>query len=264
MDLAVREPHDVPGEQNQMHSSETPRESDLLPVTSTEGRGGERRNPATVLIASSAGDFRGRLRERLAAAYATHDVSQWESLDRTISTINPAVVLLDLGLLRSSGLSDLSILRRISRKARIILLSASPTDEEGVAGLKAGARGYCARDLDEDQLRKAVDRVQAGEIWAQRRLIPLLVDQCFRHPDVRPELRVRSRRRLALLTPREREIAFLIGSGATNRDIAARLKVGEGTVKAHLTAIFRKLGFTDRLQLGLFLANPNGRTKNRH
>jgi DNA-binding NarL/FixJ family response regulator len=236
----------------------------LLPVTSTDVRAGERRDPATVLIASPAGDLRGQLRERLNAAYATHDVSQWESLDRTISTINPAVVLLDLGLLRASGITDLSILRRISRKARIILLSGSPTDEEGVAGLKAGARGYCARDMDEGQLRKAVDRVQAGEIWAQRRLIPLLVDQCFRDPEVRPELRVRSRRRLALLTPREREIAFLIGSGATNRDIAARLKVGEGTVKAHLTAIFRKLGFTDRLKLGLFLANPNGRSKIRH
>jgi DNA-binding NarL/FixJ family response regulator len=48
----------------------------------------------------------------------------------------------------------------------------------------------------------------------------------------------------------------MIGSGATNRDIAVRLGVGEGTVKAHLTAIFRKLGFTDRLQLGLYLAAP--------
>jgi DNA-binding NarL/FixJ family response regulator len=62
-----------------------------------------------------------------------------------------------------------------------------------------------------------------------------------------------------LLTPREQEIAAMIGAGASNRDIAVRLKVGEGTVKAHLTSIFRKLGFADRLQLGLFLAGPVGR-----
>ena len=65
-----------------------------------------------------------------------------------------------------------------------------------------------------------------------------------------------------LLTPREREIAFLIGAGASNKQIAGRLRVGEGTVKAHLTAIFRKLGFSDRLQLGLFLVNPNWADQN--
>ena len=54
----------------------------------------------------------------------------------------------------------------------------------------------------------------------------------------------------------------MIGAGGSNRDIASRLMVGEGTVKAHLTAIFRKLGFSDRLQLGLFLVNP--KTRGRH
>jgi DNA-binding NarL/FixJ family response regulator len=92
-------------------------------------------------------------------------------------------------------------------------------------------------------------------------LIPVLVEKLAREPDDRPETRTRSDRRLALLTPREQEIAWLIGSGASNRDIAVRLKVGEGTVKAHLTAIFRKLGFADRLQLGLFLASPSGRRR---
>jgi DNA-binding NarL/FixJ family response regulator len=72
-----------------------------------------------------------------------------------------------------------------------------------------------------------------------------------------------SDRRLALLTRREREIARLIGAGASNRDIASRLLVSEGTVKAHLTAIFRKLGFSDRLQLGLFLASPDSKNRGR-
>lgn len=236
----------------------------MPPGPSSSGRGGERPDLSTVLIASSGAAFRGQLKERLNGAYATHDVSQWECLDRTISTLDPAVVLLDLGLLRSSGITDLSIIRRITRKTRIIVLSESPTDEEAIAGLKAGARGYCGRAIDGVLLRKAVDRVRGGEIWAERRLIPLLVEEFSRTPEQRPDLRVRSDRRLALLTPREREIAWLVGAGASNRDIAARLRVGEGTVKAHLTAIFRKLGFSDRLQLGLFLANPNSRTRRRH
>ena len=106
-----------------------------------------------------------------------------------------------------------------------------------------------------------MDRVREGEIWAERRLIPILVAQFGRDFEERSEPRMRSDRRLALLTPREQEIAWLIGAGASNRDIAVRLKVGEGTVKAHLTSIFRKLGFADRLQLGLFLASPIGRRR---
>jgi DNA-binding NarL/FixJ family response regulator len=209
-----------------------------------------------VLIASQRGVLRGQLKERLNGACATHEVTQWEAVDRTISSLNPAVVLLDLRLLRSNGITDLSIIRRISRKTRVIALTESPGDAEGIAGLKAGARGYCDRRIDGVLLRKAVARVQAGEIWASRRLLSLLVDEFARHPEERREFRRKSDRRLFLLTPREREIAGLIGSGASNRDIAARLTVGEGTVKAHLTAIFRKLGFNDRLQLGLFLTNP--------
>ena len=242
-----------------MHPSQIAGGSDLTPRPGGDRRAAERVNPATVVIASPGGALRGELKERLSSAYATHDVSEWECLDRTISSLAPAVVLLDSALLHSSGITDLSIIRRISRKTRIIVISEAPTDEEGIAGLKAGARGYCGGDIDGVLLRKAVDRVQEGEIWAERRLIPLLVEQFVRGRETGPERRARSDRRLALLTPREREIAWLIGAGASNRDIAARLKVGEGTVKAHLTAIFRKLGFSDRLQLGLFLANPGSR-----
>lgn len=234
------------------------------PGSSPVARDGAGTRPSSVLIASPGGTLREDLRERLGGACATHEVSEWECLDRTISSLAPDIVLLDLGILSSSGISDLSIIRRISRKSKIIVLTGSPNDTEGVESLRAGAKGYCSRDIDERQLRKAVDRVGAGEIWAERRLIPLLVDHCTRAPEVRPELRVRSDRRLALLTPREREIARLIGSGASNRDIADLLRVGEGTVKAHLTAIFRKLGFSDRLQLGLYLAGSTGKSRGRH
>jgi len=216
------------------------------------------------LIASPGASFRSRLKGILNETCPTREVSHWESLDRTISSLLPSVVLLDMDLLSASGLTDLSVIRRIGRKSRIILLSGQPSDEEGVSGFRAGARGYCAKDLDAALLRKAVLKVHDGEIWAERRLIPLVVERCATPPGEPPGIRLRPDRRLALLTPREREIARLIGAGASNRDIAARLAVGEKTVKAHLTAIFRKLGFTDRLQLGLFLASPDSKDRKRH
>jgi DNA-binding NarL/FixJ family response regulator len=254
----------MPSKHHPMHSHESSAGPDLRSGPSFDGWGADRVSaPHTVLIATSREALLRQLKERLKGAYTTLVVSEWESLDRTISTLAPAVVLLDVGLLKSSGISDLSIIRRISKKSRIIVLSASPNQDEAIAGFKAGARGYCDRELNANLLRKAVDRVFRGEIWAERKLIPVLVEKFARELDDRSETRTRTRsdRRLALLTPREQEIAWLIGAGASNRDIAVRLKVGEGTVKAHLTAIFRKLGFADRLQLGLFLASPSGRRR---
>ncbi len=219
----------------------------------------------TLVIASPRPDLRGQIREHFRGAYSTHEVSQWGSLERTISRLNPSMVLLDAELLHSNGIADFSLIRRVGRKARMIVLSPSPNDAEAIAALKAGARGYCDREIAGALLRRAVERVREGEIWAERRLIPLLVEQCSRHLEELPEPAAsRSDESLALLTPRERQIAWLIGAGASNRDIATRLAVGEGTVKAHVTAIFRKLGFSDRLRLGLFLANPDLRTRGRH
>ena len=246
-----------------MNSRDIPAISALGRLRSVDEQHGET-GYLTVIVASPRAELRGRMREQLQRACSMHEVSRWESLDRTISRLNPGIVLLDTELLNSSGVTDLSIIRRISRKARVIVLSPSPSDEEAIAGLKAGARGYCERGIGAALLRKAVDRVREGEIWAERRLIPLLVEQCVVPLEELSEAALRSDRRLALLTPREREIAWLIGGGATNRDIARRLIVSEGTVKAHLTAIFRKLGFSDRLQLGLFLAKPGLKTRSRH
>jgi DNA-binding NarL/FixJ family response regulator len=63
--------------------------------------------------------------------------------------------------------------------------------------------------------------------------------------------------RLVYLTEREREIAALVGSGGTNKQIARQLDISERTVKAHLTEVFRKLGIADRLKLALLLAGSD-------
>ncbi len=217
-----------------------------------------------VLVASPAASLRDRVREALRGSHAVGEAWQWETLDKTISSLCPSVVLLDVDLLFSNGIRDISIIRRLSRKTRNLVLSDAPNDEEGVAALRAGAKGYCHKQLAQPTLRKAVDRVRDGEIWAERRLIPVLIDKFRAFGSEPPERLALPDRRLGLLTPREREISVLIAAGASNRDIAARLMVGEGTVKAHLTAIFRKLGFNDRLQLGLFLANPGLKLRGKH
>ncbi len=219
--------------------------------------GGEKTETPSVLIATVDPELRSRWRSVLHAAYPVRDVSDRDCLERSIATLSPDVLLLDLDLLGVGGIGDGPIIRALSRDTKVVLLSGSPNEREGIRVLKAGARGYSNRSVEPELLRKIVDRIHDGEIWAERKLIPRLLEEYASHPDERPESFTKPDARLSLLTPREREIAFLIGAGASNKAIASRLRVGEGTVKAHLTAIFRKLGFSDRLQLGLFLVNPN-------
>ncbi len=214
-----------------------------------------------VLIATSDSQLLARWKGVLQEDYPVREVSELECLQRTMESLPVDVLLLDLELLALDGIGDGPIIRDFSRGAKVVLLSTSPNDREGIRVLKAGARGYCNRNIDPQVLRKIVDRVHDGELWAERKLIPRLLEEFSAHPEERPEVVPKNDGRLSLLTPREREIAFLIAVGASNKQIASRLRVGEGTVKAHLTAIFRKLGFSDRLQLGLFLVSPSAGLK---
>jgi DNA-binding NarL/FixJ family response regulator len=224
---------------------------------------GESTGAPAVLIATADPELLRLWRSVLEGEYPVRDVSDRDCLARTIATLTPDVLLLDLDLLGVGGIGDGPIIRAFSRDTKVVLLSGCPDEREGIRVLKAGARGYCNKSIEPQRLRKIVDRVHEGEIWAERKLIPRLLDEYASHPDYRPHGLPKPDGRLSLLTPREREIAFLIGAGASNKEIARRLGVGEGTVKAHLTAIFRKLGFSDRLQLGLFLVNPRSRATRR-
>ncbi len=209
-----------------------------------------------VVIASPDPTLRGRWRGGFRGGYPLRDVSDRAGLERTIAALRPDVLLLDLDLLGAVTVGDSPIVPGLAPDTKVVLFCSSPNEREGIQVLKAGARGYCNRNIEPQLLRRMVERVHDGEIWAERKLIARLLEEYASRGNELEQNR-KSDRRLAPLTPREREIAFLIGAGASNKEIASRLRVGQGTVKAHLTAIFRKLGFSDRLQLGLFLVNPN-------
>lgn len=172
-----------------------------------------------------------------------------------MADLKPDILLLDLALPRLGGIKGVLATRNLSPETKIVLLARSPNAKELISVLRAGAWGYCEKDIDPSLLKKAVVRVQKGEVWLKRNLVPHLIEELARLTrrrlkDSLPKLDSR----LANLTPRERDVVSLVGNGASNKEIASRLTVTEHTVKAHLTAIFRKLGFSGRVQLAL-LAN---------
>lgn len=209
----------------------------------------------TVLLATPSAAVRKRCHQALQGSAAIREVADFTALAAAIATLNPAILLLDLALPGLGGVADVAVLQRLSPPTHIVLLTDTPDEKEAIVALKHGARGYCKLDIEPLLLKKAMDRVRKGEIWVGRALIAHLLEELTSLTQLRQADRVvEVDQGLNRLTPREREIAHLIGGGAANKEIASRLHISEKTVKAHLTAIFGKLGVSSRLQLALLLA----------
>ena len=203
-----------------------------------------------ILLASRTGTVRRRWRAGL-KGITVQEAADPRRLEALLSDRAPVVVIVDTSMFGARGVAEVASLQRLSPASRFIVAAAQPAEREGIAAFRAGARGYCHRELDPALLAKAVEVVQKGEIWAGRALVARLIDELGTRTRTHP--RAENGARVGGLTSREREIASLVAGGASNKEIAARLNVTERTVKAHLTAIFRKLGVTDRLRLALYL-----------
>ena len=218
---------------------------------------------AAVLIASPSPGLRKRWREAI-DGHPVLEVAEYGQLARMLAMRKPSILLLDQDLLRLGGMDSVGALRRLHPAVKIVILAGRPDDAEGVAALKMGARGYCDRDITLPLLARALEAVRRGEVWVGRKLTARLLEEmsALSHGQRRPTGVAEPDGRLQRLTPRERDIVDLLSAGASNKEIAQRLVVTERTVKAHLTAVFRKLGMSGRLQAALFVAE-HGRSPRR-
>lgn len=136
--------------------------------------------------------------------------------------------------------------------ATVVGLSLNPNQEEGLQALEAGARGYLHALATAEVLQQVVTAVRSGGLWVGPELLRLVVRTVSaRLSDGRPP----NSSLLDSLTPRERQVAMAVVTGASNKEVARSLDITERTVKAHLGVVFEKLGVRDRLQLALRLGN---------
>lgn len=163
-----------------------------------------------------------------------------EAIERTME-LQPDLVLMDVRMPELDGVAAVAVLRRAAPDCRVVMLTTFDDEEYVVQALRAGAAGYLLKDLPAAELADAVRLAHAGvtplDDAATRRLASALsaTDQA---PDV--------------LTARETEVLRLIAAGATNREIAARLYLSEGTVKNHISRILGRLGLRDRTQAAIY------------
>lgn len=209
---------------------------------------------ATIVIASAVAETRKRWSHLLRETFAACEVAELGALEQVAANLKPSILVLDLALLGPGRVRGLQHIQALSPTTKTLVLADNPDDGEGICALKAGAKGYYTRAIDPAHLKKAVEAVQKGEIWVQRKLIPGLVAGLLSLTETRQKGSIgEADRRLKCLTLRQRGVADLIAKGASNKEIASQLNVSERTVKAHLTEMFRNIGVSDRLQLALLM-----------
>jgi DNA-binding NarL/FixJ family response regulator len=144
----------------------------------------------------------------------------------------PDVVLVDLRMARLDGLAVVNELTRTMPETRAIVLSGFDADEDVFQAIRAGAAGYLLKHTSPEEVANAIHRVYEGE----RCIPPALAAKLAVHLS-RPQL-----------TGRQEQVLQLISEGLSNQEIAQRLNIVEGTVKAHVKSILAKLGARDRTQ----------------
>lgn len=155
----------------------------------------------------------------------------------------PDIVLMDVQMPRKNGVEATAALTTLNTNARVIILSTFDYEEYVFDAVKAGAMGYLLKDVPADDLTATIRKVHGGEPF----ILPAMASKLLiefgrqrRHPaQVVPDTE---------LSGREIEVLRLLAAGTSNRDIAVKLVLAEGTVKNHVSSILSKLHAENRTQ----------------
>lgn len=177
-------------------------------------------------------------------------------------SVNPVqMIVLDMTLEGGKEPQIIRAISEMSKPARLVLAGISFSPSAELAGLAVGAVACCSPALSIAECQRIIEVVLQGGVWLSHAGIPALVDKLRHFSEQKAEQtaesvseQVYADEALQKLTKREREVAQLIGNGATNKEIAKRLFISDRTVKAHLSTIFEKLHVHDRLQLALIVS----------
>jgi DNA-binding NarL/FixJ family response regulator len=177
-----------------------------------------------------------------------------EAVD-AVEKLTPDVVLMDLRMPVLNGVAATRQITDSTANSRVIVLTTFDDDEYVFDGLRAGAVGYLLKDVPSARLVEAIRATARGESFLEPSVAAKVVAEFSRMSDLeaRSESKTAAPQQKLIepLSERELEILGVLATGASNREIANKLFITEGTVKNHITNILGKLGVRDRTQAAL-------------
>ena len=164
----------------------------------------------------------------------------------------PRVLILDLNLPDISGVEVTRSLLEMGLETKILILTAIEDEKSLFESIAAGARGYLLKDASLDELLSAIRTVAADRAVLHPRSTMSLLNE-FQRTRQSAKAPLESHRRIVeTLTPREREVLVLLGTGLSNREIGERLVISEKTAKTHVANLLRRLAVKDRVAAAIF------------
>ena len=187
--------------------------------------------------------FRGALKEILLSLPQGAEIVEAADFDEAAAALerhgDADLLLLDLAMPGTSGLSGLALLRAEHPSVPIAIVSASEDSQIIARALDLGASGFIPKSAGFDEIRTAIVRLLSGDVW-----LPGDVSlDAPGDPEVADLIA-----RVKTLTPQQTRVLSMLGRGLLNKQIAYELGVSEPTIKAHVSAVLLKLGVDSRTQ----------------
>ncbi len=169
---------------------------------------------------------------------------------KLVAELNPDVVLMDVRMPIMDGVAATREIKTHFPEVKVLVLTTFDDDEYVQSALQNGAMGYLLKDTPSEELAIAIRAVNKGYTQLGPGIVKKLMTQFAvsnNHQSSPPPPA-----NLVELTPREKEVLRLIVTGDSNKEIAQKLYISEGTVKNHVTNILNRLGLRDRTQAAIF------------
>jgi DNA-binding NarL/FixJ family response regulator len=208
-------------------------------------------DPIRVLIVDDQSLFREGLRTLLSVQpefEVVGEAGNGEEAVQLVTELRPEIVLMDLRMPVMDGVAATNKLHLDTPDVKVIVLTTFDDDENVFEGLRAGAVGYLLKDVSSLKLFEAIHAAARGEYFLLPSITAKIVSELKRvsQPGVVPQVMIEP------LSGRELEILRLVAEGLSNKEIAEKLVIAEGTVKNHLSSILAKLSARDRMQAVVF------------
>ncbi|QHW33845.1 response regulator transcription factor [Paenibacillus rhizovicinus] len=175
----------------------------------------------------------------------------FETLEQA-ALLQPDIVLMDLNMPMLNGIEATRRLKSSHPDIKVIVLTSFSDQDHVLPAIRAGARGYLLKDVEPDELARAIRRVFQGQVELHPNVTVQLMDLMAAPEQGRAQSGAAALDPLADLTKREQEVLLHIAKGKSNKEIGDALTITERTVKTHVSHVLDKLGLADRTQAAIF------------